>query len=446
MRLLTAGLILQTLSAAAFAEAGGPDLNEARRLLVSGHADQAAALLEVDLMRFGGNPDYDYLLGLSLYASGRRGPALFAFERVMMSDPKNVDARLKAARISAERGEKSYANSLLAQLADQPLDQNAQKELGDIRVRLSLPAPLEQVAVRGYVLGGIGWDDNVTSGPGQSSLFIPALSPPPPVPPKQTAMGTASRAKDMVGVGEAGVSLRKAIAENTWLVGDGVVHQGLDRSRNDVKDSYVNLNLGLLQRSGNEFFGGTLLLQDYLVSNKTYRYSMGARLNWMHPLNDRSSLTGYVQGVNFIYPNNVIDNATRTLAGLAHEFTTPGFKLQTGAYGGREVAKDPTKPHFSFHIAGVSLGANIVYDDELSFQVGWQIESQRHDALDALYRVMRTDTMHSVGVGADYRINSRWHMLPRYGYTHNASNTALYDYARNTFMLQLKGEFDNETN
>lgn len=441
MRFFAAGLVLQMWSTCGFAAGEPPNLDEARKLLDAGRAEQSAALIEQDLLNFAGNADYDYLLGLALYQAGRVGQALFAFERVLMVDPDNVDARLKAAQISAERGNLAYASELLTPLSARRLSDEQQHQVSQIRMKITAAASAEPVTMRGYILGGIGWDDNVTSGPNQTELIIPALNPLGTT----TALGNATRAHDLVGMLEAGLSAHKVVNENTWLTGDGNIRQGISRSRWDVTESFANLNLGMLKRNDRDFFGATLLAQNYLVGAKTHRSALGGRLHWAHSFNDRSWLTSYFQQLTFDYPDNAIDNATRSIFGITHEFATANDArvLQYGIYGGREIAKDRTKPHFSFHILGVSLGGSMAIGADLTLYAGMAYESQRHDAVDALYLYTRNDSLGSVGIAADYRLNGRWHVLPQYSRTHNASNTALYDYTRNAFTLQFRWEFDN---
>ncbi|MFZ3019806.1 MAG: tetratricopeptide repeat protein [Gallionella sp.] len=445
IRFFATGLMLQMFATSGFAAGEPSNLDEARKLLDAGRAEQSAALIEQDLLNFAGDADYDYLLGLALYQAGQVGQALFAFERVLMVDPGNVDARLKAAQISVERGNLAYASELLTPLSARRLSDKQQHQVSQIRLKITAAASAEPIAMHGYVLGGIGWDDNVTSGPNQTELIIPALNP---FGPTTTALGNATRAHDLVGMLEAGLSARKVVNENTWLTGDGNIRQGISRSRGDVTESFANLNLGALKRNGREFFGATLLAQNYLVGAKTYRSALGGRLHWMHSFNDSSWLTSYFQQLTFDYPGNAIDNATHSIFGVTHEFTTANDTqvLQYGIYGGREIAEDKTKPHFSFHILGASLGGSMAIGADLSLYAGIAYESQRHDAVDALYLYTRNDSSRSVGITADYRLNDRWHMLPQFSRTHNASNTALYDYTRNAFMLQFRWEFDNAKN
>ncbi|MDD2775715.1 MAG: tetratricopeptide repeat protein [Gallionella sp.] len=435
------------------AETVSPDLETARRLLAAGQATQAAALLEPNLLQFSGNPEYDYLLGQAWYQMGRAGDALFAFERVLIADPDNVEVRLKTARISTERGNTAATQALLAPLATAKLSTTQQQEVEQIRTLLSSNTGSSTTSVSGYLAAGAGWDDNVTGGPNLTSVMVPVtiMAPgakgKPPVPKlvmQSTSLGTSTKGGDMLGTLDAGLSVRQAWNDSTWLTGDGSLHQGINHYRKDVTEGSANLNLGVIKRAGSAYIGATWLMQNYMVSNATYRKSQGGRLNWLHPVNDHANLGAYIQRLTFEYPTATTSNAVRTLFGVNYQSTMDTTQMLYGIYAGRESAQDLTKPSLNFAIVGVNVGRQWVLNSDVSLSAGLAYEQHRHGAIDTLFGIFRNDAQYAAAIAADYALAPHWHVLPRYTYTHNVSNLALYDYIRNTFSFQLKWDFDNE--
>jgi hypothetical protein len=426
------------------------NMAEARRLLSEGKADQSISLLNKESQNLIGTEEYDYLLGLAYYKAGQAGLAYFAFERVLMVNPANIEARLKTARISAERGDVVTATAMLKPLSNLTLSLPQQQEAAKIHALIEASSTASNTSVRGYILAGAGWDSNVTSGPNKDELLIPNLNPPPPPgqPQSFTSMGTAKQQSDQFAFLDTGLSVRKALNQETWLTGDGNVRLGYNRERKDVTESYANLNLGVLRKVGRDYVGVALLGQDYLVSNINYRNSVGAKINWIHTLESQAWLTSYIQQLNFIYPDHEIDNAKRTVLGLTHESASADNSktLSIGVYGGNEIAQDSTKPHFSYNLWGVNVGGSLMVSRYLSLSGGLMYESHHHTANDALYFIERKDAQISAALAADYRMSEKWHMVPLYTYTQNTSNTELYAYSRNAFMLQFRWEFDNEKN
>lgn len=248
----------------------------------------------------------------------------------------------------------------------------------------------------------------------------------------------------MLGTLDAGLSVRKAWNDSTWLTGDGSLHQGINHYRKDVTEGSANLNLGVIKRAGSDFIGATWLMQNYMVSNATYRKSQGGRFNWLHPVNDHANLGAYIQRLTFEYPTTTTSNAVRTLFGVNYQSTMDTTQMLCGIYAGRESAQDLTKPSLNFAIVGVNVGSQWVLNADVSLSAGLVYEQHRHGAQDTLFGIFRNDAQYAAALAADYAVAPHWHLLPRYTYTHNVSNLALYDYIRNTFSFQLKWDFDNE--
>ncbi|MBS4098733.1 MAG: DUF560 domain-containing protein [Sulfuricella sp.] len=438
IQLLASGVGLASLAVSACADVAAPNLDEARRLLEAGHAEQSAALLERNLVHFAGNTDYDLLLGLAQYRAGRSGQAQFAFERVLMVAPENVEARLKLAQIVIERGSTRLLDDLLQPLTTHQLNAEQQRQLESLRAQAAV-SESSRLSGRGYVQGGIGWDGNVTSGPDQQSLIFPALGTEP------LSLGNAARDADHVATLEAGTTWVGTLDENTWLTGTGILRVGDNRTRRDVRESFVNLDLGILRRIGDEYVGTSLTGQDYQVAGATYRKTRGLRLNWIHPLDGSSWLTGYVQSLDFEYPGQSSDNAARRVVGVTLDSIREGgaATMQFGVYGGEENAKDGANSPIGFRQAGVQLAGRMRLNEDWSISAGAVYEQRRHQAEDALYGIFRNDKQLSMIVAADYRIGGRWHLIPQYSYSRNSSSTELYDFTRKTFMLHLRWEFDN---
>jgi tetratricopeptide (TPR) repeat protein len=411
----------------------------ARRLLEAGQAELAALMLEADLLNYAGEVEFDYLYGQVMYRTGQAGKALFAFERVLMADPEHLDARLLAARISAGRAEVDYARELLQPLQDRPLDEAHRIEYEAVLRAIEQAASNAPMTLRGYVAGGLGGDSNVTSGPDQSSLLIPGLSSTP------TDLGTAARDGDLVGSLEAGLSLQKALSETWWLTVDGSVMQAFNRQRKDVIEGYENLNLGVLKRSGNDFFNMSLLAQDYRISHSSYRYTLGGKASWVHAFADNSLLTTYYQQLVFTFPVHSLDNTTRRTVGLLRDVAWgENSALQYGILGGRETAHAADKPQFSFNYFGGSAGLGIPLGARWSVSAAAVYEQRNHLVTDPLHQLVRQDKVASLGLALDYRLADEWHLTQRLTGLRNASNAVLYDYTRNTYSMQIRWEFDHE--
>ena len=89
---------LATIFASLPALADPQALERARGLLASGNPKQAYAELAPLQDKLLGQPEFDYLLGVSALDSGRVEEAVIAFERVLALFPNHAGAQMDLAR------------------------------------------------------------------------------------------------------------------------------------------------------------------------------------------------------------------------------------------------------------------------------------------------------------------------------------------------------------
>ena len=80
-------------------------LTEATSLIQNGKAREAYELLAPQESEQAGNPEYDYLLGLSAVESGNAVRGIFALERALAVAPNHSGARAAIARAHFMLGE-----------------------------------------------------------------------------------------------------------------------------------------------------------------------------------------------------------------------------------------------------------------------------------------------------------------------------------------------------
>ncbi|MBB1072956.1 DUF560 domain-containing protein [Rhodoferax sp. 4810] len=420
-------------------------LTQARQLLAAGAVDAAITALDAQLVNHAADPAFNLLLAQALERAGRSDAALFAYERVAMADPQQVEARLRMAEIYAERGNRLLGREVTTALVPTTLTPAQQQRLAAVRTRLDQTHA--GLSLSGYVLTGIGWDSNLTAGPVQKQLFIPAY---------WDALGTlaetgsARAAADGVMQWEAGLNLSQPLGDNSVLVGSTTLRHSLYPSHHDDNEGVANLNLGVMTRRGRQVWGLAALAQGYSLGDTLYRQALGGYASWTSVINDQTQLTGYLQYVDFTYPDHPIDDSVRRVVGATAEYTpiNQPWRLQYGFYGGVDKVKDSAKPHFTFNLHGGLISGTLDVNDRLSLATSLTVERRRYDDFDHQFSdpgrneyIQRRDWIYTFGLSADYRLTDQWHLLPLYVYTRNPSNLELYEYDRHLVMLQVKWEF-----
>ncbi len=401
-----------------------PQLQQAQRLLAAGEPQQALELLRREWLTQAGDPDFDYLLGVALEQSGHTDEALFAYERVVIVNPNHTDARLKMGAIYAQRSHALAGR----ELAQQPL----QGEGG--RSGRSL---------QGYLLTGLGWDSNITSGPKAKQLPLPdRIQRGVEV---MTDLGSASQAEDSVMLLEAGVTLNQPISDQIGWVGSGSLRQNLYPTHHANQEGIVNFDLGVrLGQEGNRL-GISMISQIYLLDDQRYRQALGGHLSWSYTLGNGTPITSYLQYVDFNYtkPENRIDNSVRQVVGFASEWAWADRSgvIQYGLYGGEDRASDSPLATSSYRLWGFHLGGSLPLRERFTLALGLLYEPHHYRVEDLLYLRGREDQIYTLGLSLDYSLSPDLHLIPLLTYTRNDSTLELYDYRRSSALLQIKWEF-----
>src|SRR5690606_1828271 len=84
---------------------------QSRDQIRRGEAEAAYAALAARLDLYAGDPEFDYLLGIAALDSGHPGPALLAFERVLLVAPDHLQARAELGRAYLAAGEHENGRS-----------------------------------------------------------------------------------------------------------------------------------------------------------------------------------------------------------------------------------------------------------------------------------------------------------------------------------------------
>src|SRR3954464_11748729 len=144
-------------SACSFADAL---TDRAKRLIEQKKGQEAYELLLPQEGARAGNPEFDYLLGISALEVGENERAVFALERVLAVQPNNHVARAEIARAYFAMGEKDTARKEFETVRQQTIPAEAK---ATIEKYLSAIAASDVTQITGYVELGVGYDSNVNS-------------------------------------------------------------------------------------------------------------------------------------------------------------------------------------------------------------------------------------------------------------------------------------------
>jgi hypothetical protein len=408
-------------------------LSEAKRLLDSGKAGEAYALLSEQEIALAGTPDFDYLFGIAALDTHRARDAVFALERVVAEQPDFLGARMDLARAQLELGRRSLARDqfryLLTQQPPEETRAVIQRYLDSIGERdLHLSARWSALAQV-----GAGYDSNANGSTSEQSFLGFTLDP--------HNVATSS------SFGELSLNGGNVLAFSPTF---GVV-SSLDlmhRANTDasfVDQSVASLGSTAIWLHGAYRFSGGF--DGYFGWLDGTNHEHGVNLNLGASRQFGSNYEGgvSVRAGSLAYQDDALRilDTDRYLAGfsltrfnLGERNARVGAALLLGMDDTKQAGSPYGNDRYGLRLFGsMAVRANAVAYAEISEM------STSYDG--SFFGSRRDDNQLAVTLAADLQDfpARRWTVTPRLRYMKNDSNIALYEYDRFEAVLYVRRGF-----
>ena len=159
----TGRIILAAVLAAACTFAAADEISDARDLVKQGNAERAFQVLEPLERTRAGEVDFDYLLGVAAYDTGRYDRAVVAFERALLASPGFFSARFDLARAYFALGADDLAKQEFERLLKANPTPEGVRAINDHLEAIERRRKGPQKRWKGYIEGGAGYDNNLSS-------------------------------------------------------------------------------------------------------------------------------------------------------------------------------------------------------------------------------------------------------------------------------------------
>ncbi|MBF0371218.1 MAG: DUF560 domain-containing protein [Magnetococcales bacterium] len=419
---------------------------KARELLEKGDAKGALALLLPLEESLAGMADYDQLLSQALHETGQGRRALFALERMLITDSNNIRTHLLATRIHVELEQFDSANLNLNQLKKRQLSAAEKQEMADLKAQIPSKIPKKSpTRWRGHLKTTLGYDSNVTGGPDVDALLIPGIDPV-----NLTSLGTLSADDDLFGSLSGSLLFIHPVTQKTALLGGIDFFQNSHTSRHDNDEGYGNLHLGISHETGRNLYSLTGLAQAYLDDEKLYRQFWGGQLLWQHRLKANQWVSSHLRYLDYTYPDYPVDDARELAAGISHQIelgeTSGESLLYYGLHGGVQWEKTAGRDFLGNQYIGGHVGGSHRFTPSLSIWGRAYVESIEYDAEETLFFETLDETQWIFDVAVDYAFSKTWSLSPSYRYLRNKANIGLSDYDQHLVGLSLTWSFSHGPN
>jgi tetratricopeptide (TPR) repeat protein len=377
-----------------------------------------------------GDPEFDYVLGLAALDSGRPAEAIIALQRVVAQRPDYGPARAELARAYALAGDADTAQREFAQLNDDPsIPDPVRDQFSRILGDLDRQVTGRGTDVSSYVEFGAGYDSNVNSATGETSLIIPVFA----------AFGPAAlspgaiESEDAFAKLDGGVSVVTGLSRQTRGFASllGALRENESESAFDT--AALTGTAGLAHTLASRgVVTGSASYSNFWLGGDTYRRTGGLALQYAHPVGD-GAVTAGAQYYHLDYDGDPLRDADRYAANVTYSWPAG----VVGAQLGTEKSAD----HLSNDFAGVSAAYEVLILDRASLTFSAGFETRDYDAPDPLFLTARDDDQFDAAISMRLKVRENIYLRPTVSWTDNSSNIALYDYDRFVAALSIRAEF-----
>jgi tetratricopeptide (TPR) repeat protein len=416
------------------ARAEAAELAEAEGLLRAGRPREAYAVYLALLRERPDDDAVNFGLARSALLSGRPHQAIMAYERLLAKYPGEPVLYKEIAEAYLSIGDKDTAYRYLSR--DPSL---AGGEIGATVGRLG--KRYERFQMHGQMRTGVLYDSNANQGPSSDRVSLGNF-------PYPIALGNGAQT-DTGGAylgGRADFGYRQRRGGPWWTVGDvgfylrGGFSEALRRGRQEYNQWY-RVAAGLRRLDERQLFDLRLKAEVFDYDFARAVYSVGPEVAYTRLVRPRFHLVSQGgldrrrYGYNGSYTGNYghVGQYARFFIGKSeHELLIGGrYSIGDARFHDYSYKAWEALAHLRLKLPrGLELSPSVAYVWESYSGPGTALETER-----------RRDRRLRLGLGVVYRLNEKVSVETSYQYTHNLSNSNLYDYRRSIVSVGCAWNF-----
>ena len=441
------------LSSLAQAAENSVDLQQAQTLLNAGQAAAAYALLQPHEFSEAGNPDYDYLLGVSALDSGEYNAATLAFERVLAVNPNHAGARMDMARAYFALNDLERASVQFKTVLELNPPENAKQVAAGYLTRIEQQMKARHPSFTAYIEGALGYDTNLTN---VTHDFTNAVS-------QSYGLSGLLPTGNSIPREDAYVGLNAGLLytlpqdqdpDANWFF-------GLDSKQkeyfteHDFRSTSLSGQAGYSLKRDQNTNRAVLNLQHFAQEGNaatTPRTSLdnnvyGITGSWQHLLDDRTQVSLFGQFNIARYADLPLNDTNTTTVGaaLTRSLALPYQPIVfASVFHSAESARNklPNGADFSRDVVGLRFAGQLSFDAKLEAfaSAGYQLRDDINIGA-RQSNVFGKDQLADLTFGLRWKLDSEWSVRPQITYIRNDSNIALYKSNRTDYSITLRKDF-----
>ncbi|WP_296511122.1 porin family protein [Rhodoferax sp.] len=400
-------------------------------------AEAFSALAVLEEVR-AGDPDFDLALGIAANRSKQFNRAIFALERVVVSQPQNLQAHRELARALYAVGQAAQAREVLNRIRTDDAPVDVASTMDQFLQSLDKADAKGRRYFKAHVEGVAGMDTNVNGAPNDDSVAVPAFGGS-----VVTLNSDGQKVRsNFIGL-RAGISDRYALSPEWSVFGRANVNLRANDTNANQFDTRAYAALGgvMYRKDKHEFSLGWQAVNEELYSN-AFRQQGGLLGEWTYRLDGFRQFGTFVQLGEVRYSAQSARDMKRQVAGGTYVQVFPsGVTAYGGLYIGSERAMASNQNALGHNLSGTRLGAQMAWTSTLSGFASWGFESRTFGGDDTLFQTTRSDRQHAIDLGLSWVPAPQWRVTPMVSWLQTESNISINTYTKSTAAVAVRREF-----
>lgn len=433
--------LVASLLFASVASAQTGELRRADALIKQGKPKEALDLLHPLALQNESSAEYHYLVGIAAIDAGELDRAVSALKEALRLKPDLLQARAELGRAWLLIGDylAAYFEFEAVKRANPPPEVVA----GIDRYVDQLHQYVIQQRKRftGSVSVGYGYDSNVNAATSASQITLPLFGG------IEATLDPAGRAQsDTFYALLADISGYYPILENVELIGGAAARAKVNDDVKDFNHKSADVSGGVRVDLGANRFHLIANFEEYYYDYTRARETAGVLADWRRVVHPLAELTVFVQAAQLTYPQDRLRDADRYVAGAGLIPAAFGKRLTylpplAVFYFGEEREDNPDVPHLGHELWGARATDLHFFTSRLQSFASISYEERKYGGPDPLFLVERHDRQWDLSLGAYYRLDGTWMLMPSLIYTESKSNIEVFKYRRTAASVSLRVNF-----
>jgi hypothetical protein len=431
------GVLAAALSAGIAVPARAEPIDDLRTLVESGRAAEAYLTFCETSDVVARPPAFDLWCGVAAVDLGRPGEGVLALERYVLRFTDDIRARLELARAYFYAGDNVRAREEFESVAKDQPPPDVQAGIERYLAALQAREGRYQTRSLAYVEAGAGYDSNANAGVAQADIGLPVLG-------SVTVADVGVRKGSPFGWLAAGGRVVHPVAPGWSVNGDAYANGTFYSDASEFNLAGYGASFGGSYQSSRNLYALSYAHGEIALDGSRYRWSDGVGFEWRGQISERSSIALAPQYARLAYSG---ENAARNadLTGVTASYRRLWLAswqpvLNASLFYGDERNREG-RDDLGRRVYGVAADVTMSPSPRWALNGGLAYVLSDYEAPTPLLDVTRRDRNFVASLNALYFLDPRWSIRAEYQYAHNASNLALFEYARHVGAVKVRYEF-----